>query len=365
MISAMLHRWYESLLYSKDPVSLLQKLFLFLMKPFELIYRLCFMISYHGKIKAEKLKLPIPVISTGNITLGGTGKTPLVIYLFKLLRSRGYRTIAIITRGYGRKSSEDIYITTGDSPYPIEAIGDEPFLIKENLPDCMMLIGSDRKKLALSAYKDHNAEAVIMDDAFRHLDIQSLNCVTIDGSRKFGNKRLIPSGPLRQPISTLKHADCFVITKSLRDKELEILLSSYKKPVYYADYKSAGIFDGNREKSPQTAKAVIISGIANNDGFFNTCREAGIEIADYIPFPDHKKYSALDIKKITDKTKNKDFDFYLTTEKDFYKLRTLSGLLIKDLFYIGIDLEFSNNNDNEYIFDEQIIRSINYIWKSR
>ncbi len=342
---------YEEFINRRKYSSLAERLALTFLKPFEFLYRLGFYASYHRTSKKNLLKIPVPVISVGNISLGGTGKTPLAIQLYRLMEKKGFRNIAVLSRGYRRKSKKTIVIRSGQESENWGIIGDEPCMIKNMLPGSLLMVGRDRRTMLRDAYHLHKADAVILDDSFRHRDLYSYKCVAIDGMRAFGNKRLLPAGPLRQPLWTLRYADCFIVTKSSKDENLESYLKNFGKPIYYAEYIAEGIFAGNSCRKIQgRKKAVLISGIGNNRSFYDTCLSFGIETADIINYRDHYGYSSNDIMNIKGKTENLDFDFYLTTQKDYYKLNKHKCLLERDLFYLRIRLEFVSPDTEEEIY---------------
>ncbi len=351
MILTKIYRNYEDLIYKSRYEKLFEKLLIMVLKPFELLYSLGFYLSYIKRRICRTLDVPVPVVSIGNINLGGTGKTPLVINLFSLFKNNGFGKIAVISRGYRRKSSGDIILKPGQKGFYLEEIGDEPFMIKNRLPDCIMLVGSNRKKLIQTACGSYGAEAIIMDDSFRHIDINSYSCLAVDGRRGFGNRHLFPAGPLRQPLWTLNKAHCFIISGSEKNPDLELLLKKYDKPIIYADYKVEGISDcrGIRDISLKDM-AVLISAIGNNGSFFDTSTSFGIQVAEHITFMDHHRYTENDLQEIKDRTKQLDFGFYLTTEKDYYKLIKLKPAFDKELLFLKISLEFQDKDADRQIF---------------
>lgn len=343
IISRLLSR-YELYLYKeKKQFSLIDIIFYIFLLPFSLLYSIAILVSFSIKRLKQKIKLSIPIISIGNITLGGTGKTPLVIYIYKLLQKEDYKRIAIISRGYKRKSQEDMHILSFKKELKIEKIGDEPFLLKKNLPDSILLIGKRKRKLVREAYNKYNADAIILDDAFRHYDISSYRILTIDGSRGFGNRLIFPAGPNRQFLWTRNKADSFIILKK-NNENLKEHLRYFNKPVFNCNYSIKGIFDENGESKPDRKRAVLISGIGNNESFFDTAGLCGFEIIDFIKFIDHKAYNIYDIAYINSRTKDLDFDLYLTTEKDFYKILSIKSSLSKILYYVKVELEFGEHN---------------------
>ncbi|MHB8151111.1 MAG: tetraacyldisaccharide 4'-kinase, partial [Desulfobulbia bacterium] len=159
-------------------------------------------------------RLPVPVISIGNLTLGGTGKTPMVRYVTRLLLDRGVRP-AIVSRGYGGKAAGRINIVADRTKtlLPPEMAGDEPFMLAEVLPGVPVLTGSQRARVARHAVEAFGANLIVMDDGFQHLALRrDLDLVLFSARTLLGNGRVFPGGELREPLSALGRAHAFVIT---------------------------------------------------------------------------------------------------------------------------------------------------------
>ncbi len=250
----------------------------------------------------RQVELPVPVISVGNITLGGTGKTPFVIALAKFLKGKGLK-VCVLSRGYRRKGKKELLVCDGQrllaSP---EESGDEPYLIATKTK-AIVAVGKDRAK-AFDLAKHLQPEIVVLDDGFQHIRIKrDLDICLVDGSRGFGNGMLFPAGPLREPVETLLHADAIVITKR---KSLQLLYKAKgilsKKPVFFFTPKV---------KAPKVDKAFLVTAIANPYPLLEELSRMGITLTGYRFFPDHHWFKEKDLAGIEAPI--------LTTEKDLVK----------------------------------------------
>ncbi|MCP4686641.1 MAG: tetraacyldisaccharide 4'-kinase, partial [Desulfobacterales bacterium] len=161
-------------------------------------------------------RLPCKVISVGNITVGGTGKTPMAIYVARLLQKLG-RSPAIISRGYkgGAESAGGVVSDGRAILLGPDASGDEPYLMASALPNIPVLVGKDRFTAGERAIREFHPDVIVLDDAFQHLRLsRDVNLALLDHRRPFGNARLLPRGPLREPLSALSRADAYLITRA-------------------------------------------------------------------------------------------------------------------------------------------------------
>lgn len=293
-------------------------------------------------------KLPCVVISVGNITLGGSGKTPMAIYLARLLSDGGFRT-AIVSRGYrGLFENKGGIVSDGERilASPREA-GDEPYMmaVKTGVP---VICGKDRLKAGLDAV-GLGAEVVILDDGFQHLRLKrDINLLLLDMERPFGNGHIVPRGMMREPRSSVWDADAFIMTRCLenhRDKQ-----DTSPMPVFYASQrqytaKKAGIA-GNM--------IVAVSGIADNAAFAESLKKRGYDVTSSFSFDDHHYYTEEDLEKVLGEMKLNSADFIVTTEKDYVKI---SGLIEDDSPWevLGSDHDFGEGRGE---FDDWIISGV-------
>ncbi len=284
----------------------------------------------------------VPVISVGNLTMGGTGKTPLVIYLAELLRSRGYRP-AVISRGYQGRSKNEIQVV-GDRVSlladPLQA-GDEPYLIADRLQDVVVMTGKKRHLPCRAAIDDYGCNVLILDDGFQHLAVaRSLDLVLFDTDHFAGNSRVFPGGELREPIAALRRCDAFVLTGVTPDNQqradacAQLLTTRFGgKPVLhlcrrYAQFvryemSSAGPRRTLVDPSDIPRPLSCFCAIARPERLAATLAAENIEISDFTCFTDHHRISEQELVRLTEKAVSSGAQGFLTTEKDMTKLMRL------------------------------------------
>ncbi|MCM8780919.1 MAG: tetraacyldisaccharide 4'-kinase [Candidatus Omnitrophica bacterium] len=295
------------------------------------------------------------VISVGNITLGGTGKTILVEFLAKYLRQKGHR-IAILSRGYKRGSSGIDY-----PPVSYETMGDEPYMLKVKLKDVPVIVDKNRIRAISFAIRNYAVDTVILDDGFQQWRIKKdLEIVTIDATQPFGNRRVIPRGILREPLSSLRRADVFFLNKVNLTVSLEGIRQTLEKInplaiIVEADYQPKGFWQlGNPDRlyGIDTLKGktiTLFSGIAHPESFEALIRNLDIDIGLSFRFPDHHSYSKQDLENIIQLSKQRNIDIIVTTEKDMTRVSCLSlpsGQFF--LFALQVELKISRNEEGLY-----------------
>lgn len=301
------------------------------------------------------VRLKCKVISVGNITLGGTGKTALVEFIARYLRQEG-RRVAVLSRGYKRESAA---AGAGKSDYAM--MGDEPLMLKNNLGNIPVLVDPDRIRSGNSAIRDYGADTVILDDGLQQWRLKKdLEIVTIDAANPFGNRWLLPRGILRQPLSTLSKADIFILTKTdlgidtagikryLKriNPSAEIFESAHKAAGFYRLAASRDLLDTAALKG-KTVTA--FSGIADPFYFENTLKSLGVNIGLSFRFPDHHAYSQKDLADIVEGTRRKNIEAIVTTEKDAARL-SAEALSPKfaDIFVLRITLAIIKDEEGFY-----------------
>ena len=278
--------------------------------------------------------LPCRVISVGNITLGGTGKTPTVIQLADFLfRNRRYP--AVVSRGYGRKNEADIVaVSDGKAPLLDTAIaGDEPSLIGSRLPGVPVVVGKDRYRAALFTLQVFGPNTIILDDGFQHVRLRrDLDIVLVDAEDPFGNGRLFPSGILREPLKALKRADLVLITRADRAANLGWLKSVIRRKtqarIFTSRHSPVDLVDiRNSEQRPfstlRGTAVLAFSGIARPASFTALLRSLGADIKQEMVYPDHYVYKKEDMAAIFQKAGDVKATMIITTEKDAVRLKTL------------------------------------------
>jgi tetraacyldisaccharide 4'-kinase len=280
-------------------------------------------------------RLDVPVISIGNITTGGTGKTPLVEWICRLLAGAGNK-VCILTRGYGRlKSNARVVVSDGTQILADHLhAGDEPFLLAQRLLGFAAVISdSDRYAAGQWARKEFGTEVFLLDDGFQHLQLsRALNIVTIDATNPWGGGSLLPYGRLREPRSGLKRADCVVITRADQAEELSPLISEIKsfvndRPIVISSMRFVGFenlsgISENETDSDIASPVAAFCGIGNPCAFFSQLKVLGYELKMERIFPDHHIYDRKDIDSIVAEGKSVGVKMLLTTAKDAVKLRS-------------------------------------------
>lgn len=270
-----------------------------------------------------------PVISVGNLTFGGTGKTPFVEFLARRFLFEGRRP-AVVSRGYGRRSKGVVVVSEGEGPRvgPEEG-GDEPVAIARRVPGVAVVVGEARVDAARAAI-DAGADLILLDDGFQHLGLRrDVDLLLVDAADPFGGGRLPPDGRLREPLSALARADAFVFTRIDRgeppaDAVAEIARRNPRAPMFTARIRSTGLFDerGSPVASTQLAarRFVAVCGIANPGRFAHSIRELDLAAEEILTFPDHHAYRRRDLEAIRRAADRSGGAWILTTEKDAVKL---------------------------------------------
>ncbi len=274
-----------------------------------------FIIFLYQKQFLKPKKVEAVVISVGNITLGGTGKTPLVFYLAEKMQSYNKKA-AILTRGYGE---------------------DEKFLFQQNLEQIPVLTGKNRIKNARLAIKRDKTEILLLDDAMQQWGIhKNLEVAVVNSVNPFGNNYLLPRGILREPLSGLKRAHIFVISKvdqgienlaHLRGQLLNLnpralILETVHQPLSLYDYSTSAILDLSVIKDQEV---ILISALGDNDYFRYTAEKLDAKVKFHFAFLDHYQYKKDDLLKIFNLSRENKIVYLLTTSKDMVKLKAIIG----------------------------------------
>ncbi len=296
----------------------------------------------------KKRSLPGIVVSIGNLTVGGTGKTPAVAMLAKWASDKGYR-VAILSRGYGGKYKDKVFEVTDGSSIKANPrkTGDESYLLAKKLSGIPLVISKRRYLAGLLAHIKFDCNFFILDDGFQHLELKrDLDLVLIDAKNAFGNGHLLPWGPLREPLSQLRRADVFIITRVSSSGPGDAVPSFLKKefpsiPVFYADHLPSEIVFPSINKVHKPAfikgKAVLgFAGIARPDQFKDTLVRLGAEVVYFKGFKDHYQFSGEDILNLIHMKEKTGAQYLLTTEKDWIRISSL-GLVCHDMAYLCVE----------------------------
>lgn len=260
---------------------------------------------------------PLPVISVGNIVAGGTGKTPTVLLLAEALSER-FR-VAVLSRGYRSGVGKGPCIVGETS----QNVGDEPTLLKDNLAQATVIVGSNRAESSLLA-KEMGADIVLLDDGMQHRQLaRDLEVVVVDGKDPFGRGKLLPAGFLRESPAAFKRADLIVANHSKG-----ISLPDFFAPVVKVEMKAQAFFDlaTGKTVSLKGKKVGVFCGIAHPARFVETLQQEGIEVIETLSFADHKKPDVKSIKKFSDRCRDSGAEALICTEKDKIKILDLPSL---------------------------------------
>lgn len=295
-----------------------------------------------------------PVISIGNITTGGTGKTPLVEWIAGELAG-SHRRVCILTRGYGRRDPDQRVIVSNGNEIlsDAEQAGDEALLLAESLKGRAAVISdADRVAAARWAIENLKTDAFVLDDGFQHLRIaRSLNIVAIDATNPWGNRRVLPAGSLREPRSELARADCVVITRADGSEQTEVLQKEIDQlsdcPVFRSRMKSCALRAVNSDLVEQSRIAAgtniaAFCAIGNPDAFFAQLRRDGHALCRTQSFRDHHSYTQTDIDRLCRESITGGAQALLTTPKDEVKLRSLRFDMPCYVADIAIEIENEN-----------------------
>ena len=289
--------------------------------------------------------LGVLTVSIGNITVGGTGKTPLVAYAAEVLAEAGEK-VCILTRGYGRENPRRrVLVSDGETILAaVEKTGDEPFeLARKLLGKAVVVADANRAAAGVWAREKFGITAFILDDAFQHRRVRrDLDIVLLDATNPFGNGKTLPSGILREPLKNLKRADAVVITRAnLADdtSNLKSQISKYNSdcPIFVSENKVSGLIDlkdfhaGKAQSSTSatddeqrtTNKFLAFCALGNPNNFFEQLRREDFNIIGTQTFPDHHFYNQSDIAKLVEQAKQSGAEVLLTTAKDAVKLKNL------------------------------------------
>jgi 3-deoxy-D-manno-octulosonic-acid transferase len=304
---------------------------------------------------SRKVRLNCKVISVGNITLGGTGKTVMVERIAGYLQKKGHK-VAVLSRGYKRPGSVAVKSTPG-----YETMGDEPFMISQKFPGVLVLVDPDRVRSGKSAIARYGVDTVILDDGFQQWGIKKdLEIVMLDGKNPFGNLQLLPRGILRQPLFTLKTADVFILTDTGRadlSKTRELLSRINPRAMLLeAEHAANGLFRLGRKDEALGAdyligqRVALFCGLGNPGSFRNLAGKMGLKEGLFFEFPDHYRYEEEDIEKMVHQCRKEGFTALVTTEKDAVRIPLAARKRFGEhIFVLAVELKFKD--EEQRFFD--------------
>jgi tetraacyldisaccharide 4'-kinase len=281
-------------------------------------------------------RLPCRVISVGNLTVGGTGKTPLVILLTEWLLAQGQR-VAILSRGYKRASTASrLLVSDGRSLLagPGEA-GDEPYLIARRCPKAIVAVGADRASLGRWVLAQEPVDCIILDDGFQHRALsRDCDVVLVDAMDATGLDALLPAGRLREPLDGVRRATAVVITRADSERDVSAVRSRLQRmlpseslavEVRFKSDELVSVMTGDRHPVDWVVgkKAWLVSGIGNSEAFRRLAMDLGIQVLGETAYIDHHGYGLEDVVRIRGQAARVGAEIVLTTEKDAGKLAPL------------------------------------------
>jgi len=328
-----------------------------LLAPFAGLYKgVTSLRNYLFDINLKKtIELDIPVISVGNITAGGTGKTPFTITLANLLVEKGFKP-AIITRGYKRKSKGQVIVSEGNgSKVSVEISGDEPFLMAEKTKKVVIIADTDRVEAGKTALEKMGSDIIIADDCFQHRRLfRDVNIILWDSYTSPYDESLLPKGRLRESFDGLLRGDFLVFTRteSPDDKDVEFFnqkgLECYTSPTRITEIKN--INEEFAQSDIEGKSILAFCGLGNHQQFFDTVQQLNPNKLITQKFPDHHKYSEQEVETLFKKAELDKVDFLITTEKD--KTNIPSKFLGNEkLMYLSISLGIDERLLNRILRD--------------
>ena len=347
-MTSKLGRYWRALAKGERAGILDQSLLAFLI-PFSLVYALAQRLRalmYQTGLLTTK-RLPRPVLSVGNLAVGGAGKTPVTAYIARFFLGEGHR-VAVLSRGYGGSMEGRTTIVSDGKTISLfpDQCGDEPYLLASTIPGLMVVIGANRYEAGALALKRLSPDIFILDDGFQHLRLhRDLNILLLDYARPFGNGRTLPAGILREPMLAARRADLLIQTRCPEDRERAELGEGI--PCYASRHAISNIVCLSDGKEPDSnslgnVKLLAFAGIANPDFFFDGLRKLGLNIVATLCFPDHTRYDEKSLSKIERAILDAGADYAITTEKDGVKLLNLPQKLKLKILLAQLELHFND-----------------------
>jgi tetraacyldisaccharide 4'-kinase len=280
--------------------------------------------SWYERHPQSRRSLERPVISVGNLSVGGSGKTPIVIALARLLLDIGQRP-AILSRGNARRRTSDGVVVVSDGTRilePVESSGDEPQMLARALPRVPVLVCADRHIAGRLAERQFDSTVMLLDDGFQHLTLgRNVDVLVMPASDL--DEAVLPSGRLREPLDAASSADCVLVPGS--DDDVARVAATFDRMPVFRVTNHYGPLQGSDGSAPSGMRVVALAGIARPERFFSAVREQGYDIVREVRFPDHHWYSPADLDRIRAIVKEAGADRVVTTEKDAVRVAPQPG----------------------------------------
>jgi tetraacyldisaccharide 4'-kinase len=331
----------------------------FLLSPFSFLWELVYLLrrNFYKYGFFQQSHFMVPVISVGNVTFGGTGKTPFTIWLSEEF-NRMNKTIMVLTRGYKGKFEKSHGIIQGEEAYKNDPqdYGDEPLLIARKIKKGAVVVGKNRSENLKYYFSNVKPDIVLLDDGFQHLKLyQNLSIVLFDALLPLDQYSVAPLGYLREGMTALKDADCIVISRadqaSVEQRQaLKSLIKNYLKketPIAEIQYKPTGLYSPQFKKvydieDLRNRKVIALAAIASPESFFRLIESYGAQIVDKVIYPDHYYFTPEDINNILFKATSLGA-LVIASEKDIVKIRRIS--LEARILFIDIQVNFLSGEE--------------------
>ncbi len=323
---------------------------------YSLLMRLREMLYRKGILRVARIG--VPVVSVGNLTMGGSGKTPVVQYIIRFLQENG-RQPAVVSRGYGGAARERVNVVSDGREIVLDAraAGDEPRLLAETLPGVPVLTGAMRKYPALKAV-EMGADVLVLDDGFQHMALgRDLDLVLFNADYLAGNSRVFPGGDLREPVKALERCHGFVLTgicprnRERAERFAELLRKLFPAhPVFMGGYRAVSALCRDAGGTVRTLpldelngmELFGFSGIALPGNFRETLSGLGLSVTGFRSFADHYRYDAATLEEIFSQAGHHGADACITTEKDMVKLSVIQDSPLP-VYALRMAVEFDND----------------------
>jgi tetraacyldisaccharide 4'-kinase len=321
-------------------------------------------------------RLPCPVISVGNLTLGGTGKTPMVIHLAERFQRLGYRPV-ILSRGYKGLCEKSGAVVSDGRNLLCDArqAGDEPYLMAALLPTVPVVVGKNRYRTGMDAVRRFKPDMILLDDGYQHLQLKrDVNLLLLDAQMPFGNGHILPRGTLREPVTSLRGADAVILTRSGQASAGScgalMRLAQPPRPVFFSDHQlvvrlvlgagqSVGVLHAGRgaEFIFKDKRVFAFAGLGRNDAFFRAIEHSGTSLQGTLGFEDHHLFTGSDLQRVVMAAGRAGATCLMTTDKDFVRLPQGMDLPF-ELIVMGVRMDFGKQETmwREYI--DRIVKGL-------
>lgn len=303
-------------------------------------------------------RLPCKVISIGNVVAGGSGKTPAVMAIAAMLKDCMGLKVGVLSRGYQSRIRGLAVVSDGKDIFlnPVDA-GDEPYLLARKLRGIPVLIGKDRFKTGLMAFRELDCQIIILDDGFQYLRLaRDVDIITVDATRPFGFDHILPRGYLRESLSTLKRADLILLTRVDQCKHLDFVYDRLARiatsvPIFESIHRPRAFYSLDEHQEfgldiIQGKNILAVCGISNPGSFVETLRSLDPAKVDLLSFPDHHKYPPSSIEGIRRRVAESDVDMIVFTEKDGLKLNAIADY---PALVLKVELELVGTSAKSFI----------------